>query len=111
MFAVRRTFCYQPDMLSTPQIDKIVEKAVAKTLTRKRLVRVFSEPTDDPFGGEALSVTIVLKEGAVDTIDGRLAINTLSTILRDLEAAGDDRFPIIWYRTERELAAIDDPEC
>jgi hypothetical protein len=102
--------CYLYGMLEPAKVDDIVKKVASTTLKRKA-VRVYSEPTADSDGHDALSITIVLERGSVDKITGEMAVNTLVGIDKALQAANDDRFPIIDYVTEEELESRDDTEC
>jgi hypothetical protein len=97
-------------MLNLPQIDEIVSRAAATTLKKTGISRVFSSPTTDSYGDDALNVTIVLKNGTTEQISGDDVIDTYARIGDDLSKNGEDRFPIIWFVTEAELAEIDDPE-
>jgi hypothetical protein len=42
-------------------------------------------------------------------MDGEAVLNTLVQIVDRLQQAGDERFPIIEYATEEELADFDSP--
>jgi len=69
-----------------------------------------SEPTLDSRGEEALQVTIVLHRYDDRMFKGGAVSNTLLEIVESLQKSGDDRFPIIFYATEEDLAQDDDPE-
>ncbi len=71
---------------------------------------VYSEPTIDSRGDEALRVTVVLSDDAASKMDGEMALDILVKISDDLRAKGEERFPIVEFATEEEWAAGDDPE-
>lgn len=99
-------------MLELTKVDEIVNKAASAILKAPAGVqRVISEPTAGWLGDEVLHITIVLKNGSVDHISGKDTLDTLVSVDRALREAGDDRFPIIDYVTEEELASGDDSEC
>ncbi len=98
-------------MLELSQVDEVVNKAVSAALKKQAgITHVISESTSDSQGDEALHITIVLKRGSADKITGESALNALVSVDRALREAGDDRFPIIDYVTEEELASSDDAE-
>ena len=86
----------------------IVTKAIAATLDRKLVRRLIVEPSVDSEGDAALDVTIVLDHR---DLSGAEAIEVLLNIKDALSAAGDERFPIIEYATEDELALDDGTEA
>jgi hypothetical protein len=52
---------------------------------------------------------LVLAPGSLASISGDKALDTIVTIQNRLLEAGDDRFPIIQFATEEELAESDSP--
>jgi hypothetical protein len=96
-----------PQMLDAKRIDRTVSEAARETLG-KEFVRAKSEPTIDSLGDEALSVLIVIEPGAADRITGDAALDTLSGIQQKLQEQGEERFAIVEYATEEELAEVDD---
>jgi hypothetical protein len=99
-------------MLELAEINDVVNKAASTVLQPQASVqRVLSKPAVDWTGDEVLHVTIVLGNEGVDGITGDMALDTLVGIDRALQAAGEERFPIIDYVTEEELASVDDPDC
>ena len=94
---------------NSPKSIEIVKKAASSILEGEAgIERVFSEPTADPRGEDALRITIVSKPGAVEKISGEMAVETLVRIDEALRAANEDRFPMLEYATEDELASSDD---
>lgn len=91
-------------------VSKVVEKAAKSALGRKNVVRVFTEPSSDAEGRDALRITIVLVPGAVDRAEGDALLNNLLKIHDSLYELGEQRTPIVGYATEEELAEIGNPE-
>jgi len=92
-------------MIDLQHVNRVVDKAAAVSLKRSGLSRVYSEPAMDSEGREALLVTIVLRSDAPVKINGARALNTIVRIQRDLRRSGEERFPIIDFVTEDELAS------
>ena len=86
----------------------IISKAIETSLDRRLVRRVMVEPSVDSEGDPALDVTIVLDDSDPS---GTEAITILVAIKDALSAAGDERFPIIEYTTEDELALDDGAEA
>ena len=86
----------------------IISKAIETSLDRRLVRRVMVEPSVDSEGDAALDVTIVLDDSDPS---GTEAITILVAIRDALSAAGDERFPIIEYTTEDELALDDGAEA
>lgn len=97
-------------MLDMSQVSQLVANVVLTTLKGADLSRVMSEPTLDSAGEEALHVTIVLRGYDDQIFKGGVMSNTLLGIIEHLQKSGDDRFPILSYATEEDLAQDDDPE-
>lgn len=95
-------------MLKHPQIAKIASAVAKTTLKPKNVIRVMSEPMVDSEGEDALRITIVIQPDAVDRITGDALLDTLVRIQDQLREAGEERFPIVEYATEEELAHVDD---
>ncbi len=90
-------------MLDTKQIDDIVKKAARAHFPPRLVQRVFSEPVIDSQGRDALRFTIVVAPDALEAVEDDALLETLVQIRRDLDAAGEDRFPIVNYATQAEL--------
>ena len=84
---------------------KIAELAAAAARQWIAVERVVVEPTVDSQGEEALRVTLVLDPQKVERVTGDQALDVLVDINEALQAAGDERRPIIFYATEQELRA------
>ena len=98
-------------MLDYPKINEVIEAVAKAKLGRKNVVRTFTEPWSDSDGKDALRITIVISEGAVDRLRGDKLGDNLLEIHNQLYQMQDARTPIVEYATEEELAAGDDPEC
>jgi hypothetical protein len=98
------------EMLELSKVDQVVDKAAIAALKKARVSRVFSNPTVDSDGHEALSVTIVLKRGRSEQVTGDSASNVIFQIGRDLLNSGEERQPIVHFITEEELDDDGDPE-
>jgi hypothetical protein len=97
-------------MLAVSEVDRVVDKAAAAALKKARVRRVFSSPTIDSDGHEALSVTIVLKIGRSEQVTGASAGEAILRIGQDLLRAGEERLAIVHFITEEELDDDGDPE-
>jgi hypothetical protein len=96
-------------MLDLERVTQISTEVARANFSSQNIVRVESEPTTDSDGQEALNLLIVIAPGVIETINGDAVLDTLVQIIDRLQEAGDDRFPIIEYATEEELADIDSP--
>ena len=94
-------------MIGIDKIDSIVADVVRKNLGQKLFQRTFSEPAVASDGGEALRITIVIAPKAAAKLKGDSILDTLVQIHGKLIEAGEERFPIIEYATEDELADAD----
>jgi hypothetical protein len=97
------------DELELEKVTQISTEVARANLGPGNVVRVQSEPTTDSQGKEALSILIVIAPDVVDTFNGDEVLDTLVQISDRLLEAGDERFPIIEYATEEELADVDSP--
>jgi hypothetical protein len=96
-------------MLDLENVTQISTEVARANLGSQNVVRVESEPTTDSDGKEALNLLIVVAPEFAEAINGDAVLDTLVQIIDRLQEAGDDRFPIIEYATEEELADIDSP--
>ena len=94
--------CYRGRMLDTGKIAELAAAAARKWIA---VERVLVEPTVDSQGEDALRVTLVLDPEVIEGMSGDHALDVLVEIRQSLQAAGDERFPLILYRTEPELVA------
>lgn len=96
-------------MLDSDIIKQFSAEIARTNLGADNVVRIESEPTVDSQGKEALSILVVIAPDVVDTFTGDEVLDTLVQICDRLLEAGDERFPIIEYATEEELADVDSP--
>ena len=94
-------------MLDLERVTQISTEVAKVNFGAENVVRVESEPTTDSQGEEALNLLIVVAPALAETISGEAVVDTLSQIIDRLQEAGDERFPIIEYATEEELADVD----
>lgn len=97
-------------MLDYGKISDIALRAARKTLGIENVIRAFAGYMTDAEGHEALRVTLVVPPDMPDHVEGRTLILTLMKINRSLRLEGEDRQSVVFYATEEELAASDDPE-
>ncbi len=95
-------------MIPPAEIEAIATKVAQANLTPQVVERVVSEPTVDSEGTDALLVTIVVSANSVDGLDGDAILSTLVGIQQGLQAAGEERYAILTYTTEDELAHAGD---
>jgi hypothetical protein len=94
-------------MLELEKVTEISTEIAKANFGPENVVRVESEPTADSQGEEALNLLIVMAPAIAESIDGDAVLDTLVQIIDRLQQAGDERFPIIEYATEEELADLD----
>jgi hypothetical protein len=99
-------------MLKIDEVNQVVIRAVSASLVNESVIlsRVISQPTTDSVGHDALNVTIVFSDASQE-LNGRGAVDIIVRVQRELENAGDERFPIIEFATEDEMASNVDPEA
>ncbi len=98
------SFCHDAAMLTQAEVDQVVGKAAEEALKGVALARVYSEPALDSDGRDALLVTIVLGSGQLEHMNGDKALDAIVRIQHALLNSGEERFPIIDFATEEELA-------
>jgi hypothetical protein len=96
-------------MLQQKEIVKIAQDAARANLSSSTVSRIMSEPTTDSEGRDALRITIVVKPEAIGKLTGDSTLDTLVQIQADLRDAGEERFPIVEYATEKELQESGNP--
>ena len=98
-------------MIQAPDVARIAEMVAQEKFGAENVVRATAEPMLDWTGSEAWRVLIVLEPDAGSRISDDAALDNLVTLQRSVQRAGDDRFAIVEYATEEELAKGDDTEC
>jgi hypothetical protein len=101
---------YDLVMLDQKTIDTIARQVAAANLSSANVTGVFSAPTTDSEGHDALRITIVLTEGSSDVISGKKTLDTLAQLQDSLQKQGEDRFAFIEYATDKEIDESGDPE-
>jgi protein-disulfide isomerase-like protein with CxxC motif len=91
-------------MQSRPAIVEVAAEVVGKRLPQARVESVNAEPTTDSEGNTAVRITIVLAPDTARSLTGDDALDLLVAIQQALQAAGEDRLPIVQYTTSQELA-------
>lgn len=97
-------------MLDTEKVSEIARQAATANLASDSVQSVFTESATDSEGREALRLRIVIKSAALQKLKGDAVLDTLVDIQHRLHEAGEDRFPIVEYITEDELAESGRPE-
>lgn len=97
-------------MLEDPQIQKLMRQVAAGILPTKSLLEVRSEPVEDSEGQEALRITLVMAEHAIDVVTPKQIVALLTEIHDCLLREGDERFPMISYSTPADLVAAQNGE-
>ena len=90
-------------MLALDDIDRIVNGAALAGLKTVKPRRVVSSPSVDSEGRAALHVVIVLPDKSAPRIDGKMALDTIVNVQRDLQTAGEERFAVVDFATEDEM--------
>ena len=96
-------------MINLERVSQISTDVAKANLGPQNVLRVVSEPTTDSEGDEALHLLIVIAPGLDEAVSDDAVVDTLVQIVDRLRDAGEERFPIIEYATEEELADIDSP--
>lgn len=94
-------------MLEREKIDEIAKEVAAAELGVANVARVQSEPMSDSEGQDVLRIIIIIPEEAVNRVSGDAALDTLVGLQKSLREAGEERFPIVEYATQKELDAVD----
>jgi hypothetical protein len=97
-------------MIAAPDVARIAEKVAREKFGAENVLRTAAEPIVDWTGAEARRVPIVLAPDAVSRITDDAAIDNLVALQKSVQQAGDDRFAVVEYATEEELAKGDDTE-
>lgn len=101
--ATLRNAAYIATMLDNAKIAKIArDVATANLRSSAAVTDVTTAPYADSEGRDALRITIVLSPIHGTDIEGEAVLDTLVQIQEQLQAAGEDRFPLIEYEAENE---------
>lgn len=97
-------------MLEHPQIQKLMAQVAAGILPTKSLLEIRSEPVEDSEGQDALRITLVMAENAIDVLTAKQIVTLLTEVHDSLLREGDERFPLISYSTPADLVAAQSGE-
>jgi hypothetical protein len=95
-------------VLDYKKIARIASEVAVANLSQRNFTSIESSSTADSTGEEALRIVIVIPPGAESRIQGDATLSTLVQMRERLRDAGEERFPIIEYSTERELSESGD---
>lgn len=92
--------------METKEIEKLVGEVAKANLKSRNVLGVHSESSTDSEGRESLHITIVVTPSSATSITkSDVALTTLVDVRNRLFTAGEQRFPIIEYSTEKEMKA------
>jgi hypothetical protein len=97
-------------MLESPQVQKLMKSVAAGIFPSQLLLDVHSEPTSDLDGKEALQITLLLSDGAAETLTGKQLSNLLNEFHNSLQRAGDERFPFFKFQTPTDRGEDDEED-
>jgi len=95
-------------MLDDERIAQIATEVATANLSHQNFTSIVSSSSTDSTGQGAVQITIIIPIGAEKRIQGNATLSTLVQIQERLRKEGEDRFPIIEYSTEPELAESGD---
>jgi len=97
-------------MLDNARIAEIAREVGREKLPPRWFQDVIVEPAADSLGNDAVRLTMVIAAGAVKRLKGDDVIGLLVELRKRLDAAGEERVPLLGYATRDELAANVDSE-
>lgn len=97
-------------MLDDPKIQTLMRQVAAGILPTTGLLEIRSEPVEDSEGHEALRITLVMAEDAIDALTPVQLVALLREVHDSLLREGDERFPLLSYATPADLIAGQDSE-
>jgi hypothetical protein len=97
-------------MLANAKVEEIVQSAVTKRTPAQALERVLAQSSIDSGGEAGLRVTLVFRNLQDAELDGNQALDLLVDVHDRLLEAGEERFPILQYTTEKDLKLADKPD-
>jgi hypothetical protein len=101
---------YSFTMLDDAHIAEIARQVGREKLSPRWFQDVMVEPAVDSLGNDAVRLTMVIAPSAVKRVKGDDVIGLLVELRKRLDAAGEERVPLIGYATRDELAASIDSE-
>ena len=90
-------------MLKFDKISNIARDVATANLTSSAVSGIAIEAITDSEGQDGLRVTVIIRPEAIDKLTGDAALDTLVQVQKNLREAGEERFPIVEYATEKEL--------
>jgi hypothetical protein len=97
-------------MLANAKVEEIVQSAVTKRTPAQALELVLAQSSIDSGGEAGLRVTLVFRNLQDAELDGNQALDLLVDVHDRLLEAGEERFPILQYTTEKDLKLADKPD-
>ncbi len=98
-------------MADAVNIDEVLFDAAVARLPAGRVRRVESESYLNALAEEGLKVTIVLDDDTQEEeLRGDVILDTIIEVNQRMQAAGDDRTPMLVFITEAELASLYDDD-
>lgn len=97
-------------MLDNTHIAEIAREVGREKLSPRWFQDVIVEPAVDSLGNDAVRFTMVIAPAAVKRLKGDDVIGLLVELRKRLDAAGEERIPLLGYATRDELATSADPE-
>lgn len=87
-------------MISDAQIHDIAEQVALRNL-REHFKSVVSSSATDSMGRDAISIQFFLTPGSSASITGRIANDTVFELNKALQAAGEERLPMVrWFEKQ-----------
>jgi hypothetical protein len=90
-------------VLEDPQVQKLMMQVAKGILPAQSLLEVRSEPVEDSEGQQALRITLVLSEEAIEILTPDQIVSLLTVVHDRLQQEGDERFPLLGYATPSDL--------
>ncbi len=91
-------------MLDLQRVNQMATDIAIAHFERENVSRVVSDRAVDSAGDEALRIMIVFTGKSIPPLSGEAIIANLSQLSDELQRNADERFPILEYATEEELA-------
>ena len=91
-------------MLEDFRINELAREVARAQAANANPERVFTRPTTDSLGNDALRITLVLPPSSVRALTGDEALDLLVALQRRLQEAGEERLTLIEYATEADLS-------
>lgn len=100
---------YRSQIRPKEAFQRLIQQALVSELGAENVVRVEYEPSTDSRGQEALRITVVIAQDAIEELSKGASLSALVRLQERLSEMGEVRTPIIEYATEAELAQNADP--